>query len=61
MVKRTTEGNSFKGFRKMTPGKQESVIYSMIKEHANSSVATKILLWIVIVGLLTAMVSLLLR
>ena len=45
----------------MTPGKQESVIYSMIKEHANSSVATKILLGIVIVGLLTAMLPLLLR
>jgi len=59
MVKRTTEGNSFKGFRKMTPGKQESVIYSMIKEHANSSFATKILFGIVIVVLLTAMVFLL--
>ncbi|MAP73233.1 MAG: hypothetical protein CMJ55_03100 [Planctomycetaceae bacterium] len=61
MAKRTTEGNSFKGFRKMAPGKQESVIYSMIKEHADSSFATKILFGIVIVGLLTAMVCLLLR
>tara|TARA_B100000945_G_scaffold320996_1_gene333222 strand:- start:2889 stop:3068 length:180 start_codon:yes stop_codon:yes gene_type:complete len=55
MMKPTSRLNSFEGFRRMAPGLQESVIYSLIKTRINESFAVKIFFAMLIAGLLTMM------
>ena len=49
MMKHKTDQNPFDGFRKMAPGEQESIIYSLIKTHI-SRARTLIAIGVVFLG-----------